>query len=433
MVWFNPLPPMQTFPGRPFVGSVDFMDLFTPDAPWTSAAAAVQVFELYGEWLGRDATNEQLQQVVADLNRRGMAIALSGGALAPVECSGDVEGFAGISEGVRISRRVRDAGGVAYFYAFDHAYDAGTAETTPAECRLSPEEIAQQVWDFERSIREIFPDIIFGDDVTAGLEVSEIARWVEAHRAVTGEDLGFVHLDIDYGIPHWAEKAVEIEHYLRSEGIDFGLFYLGNGNEPTDEGWLTTAGERVKAYEFGAGGQPDHVVIASWNDHPDYVLPENQPFTFTNFVKQYVEDPALLGVRSEGSGANLAYGKAVNASKVFDGLSPELAVDGDFNTWWGAGDLPPQWIRIDLGAPLAIAQIRLSISQDPAGHTVHQVWGWAAGEDPRMLHEFDGETEGDQVLEYAPVEPWQGIQFVRIDTLTSPSWVSWREIELIAP
>ena len=79
------------------------MDLFTPDAPWTTAANGVRVFELYGEWLGRDATDEQVRQVVADLNRRGIAIALAGGALAPVDCAGDVEGFAGISEAVRIS------------------------------------------------------------------------------------------------------------------------------------------------------------------------------------------------------------------------------------------------------------------------------------------------------------------------------------------
>ena len=263
--------------------------------------------------------------------------------------------------------------------------------------------------------------------------MGEIARWVEAYRSVVGEDLGFVHLDIDYGIPNWAAKAVDIEHYLRSQGIDFGLFYLGNGNEPSDEAWLTTAGERVKAYQLGAGGEPDHVVIASWTDHPDYVLPETESYTFTNFVTQYLEDPALLGVRTEGPGANLAYGKRVTASRAFAGLPPEQAVDGQFDTWWGAGGPPPQWIEVDLGAPYEVARIRLSISQDPNGRTVHQVWGRAAGEDARLLFEFDELTEGDQVLEYAPPEPWERIQFIRIETVTSPSWVSWREIEVLTP
>ncbi len=29
--------------------------------------------------------------------------------------------------------------------------------------------------------------------------------------------------------------------------------------------------------------------------------------------------------------------------------------------------------------------------------------------------------------------PWQGIQFVKVETVASPSWVSWKEIEIIAP
>jgi hypothetical protein len=294
-----------------------------------TAAGEVQVFELYGEWLGRDATDEQVRQVVSDLNRRGIAIALSGGALNPVgSCTGEIEGFAGISEGVRISRRIRDAGGIAYFYAFDHAYDAGTASTTPAACRLSPEEVAQQVLAFQEAIRAVFPNIVFGDDITAQLNIDEVAQWVEAYRSVTGEDLGFLHLDIDFSIPNWDRKAAHIERYLRSEGIASGLFYIGNWEDPSDEAWVTSAGERVKAYELAAGGQPDHVVFASWHDHPDYVLPETEPYTFTHLIKQYIEDRESLGARTEGPGANLAHGKPVTASRALAGFPPDQAVDG---------------------------------------------------------------------------------------------------------
>jgi hypothetical protein len=435
LVWFNPLPPMQTFPGiRTFTGSDDFMDLFTPQAAWSTAASEVQVFHLFGEWLGRDATNAELRQLVGDLNRRGIAISLSGGALQPTpDCTGEIEGFAGIPEGTRVTRRIADAGGVVSFFAFDHAYDAGTSATTPAECRLTPEGVAAQTWNFTEAIRRIFPGIIVGDDVTAGLNVDEIATWVEAYRSAAGEDIGFIHVDVDFGIPDWQHKVLEIEHYLRGRGIDFGIFYIGNGEDPSDAAWFTAAGERVKSYELTTGGQPDHVVFASWNDHPDFVLPETAPNTFTNFITRYFEDRALLGVQTEGPGANLAYQRPVRASAALARLEPERAVDGLFDTWWGAGDLPPQWIEIDLGAPSTIGSIRLSISQDPDGRTLHRVWGRGAGEPERLLHEFDGLTRGDEVLEFAPSEPWKGIQFVRIETLTSPSWVSWREIEVLAP
>jgi hypothetical protein len=36
------------------------------------------------------------------------------------------------------------------------------------------------------------------------------------------------------------------------------------------------------------------------------------------------------------------------------------------------------------------------------------------------------------VLIFAPFEPVRGIRLLRIETTLSPSWVAWREIEVIA-
>src|SRR5262249_12411699 len=62
LYWFAPLPPMPFRPGLQYVGTDDFMDLFKPDAPWQSAARHIQVFKLYGEWVGGSATDDQLKQ-----------------------------------------------------------------------------------------------------------------------------------------------------------------------------------------------------------------------------------------------------------------------------------------------------------------------------------------------------------------------------------
>ena len=111
LAWFAPLPPMPTSEGRPYTGSDDFMQLFEPDAPWAAAAGHVQVFKLYGEWVAYHATDAQLRQVVADLNRRGLALAVEVGPLTPpAECGAGVESFAGIREGRNIARRIAAAG-----------------------------------------------------------------------------------------------------------------------------------------------------------------------------------------------------------------------------------------------------------------------------------------------------------------------------------
>jgi len=75
----------------------------------------------------------------------------------------------------------------------------------------------------------------------------------------------------------------------------------------------------------------------------------------------------------------------------------------------------------------------LAISQDPDGDTFHRIWGREAGEDYLLLHEFRNFTSGDDVLEFIPSKPWENIQFIKVETLESPSWVSWREIEILSP
>jgi len=37
------------------------------------------------------------------------------------------------------------------------------------------------------------------------------------------------------------------------------------------------------------------------------------------------------------------------------------------------------------------------------------------------------------VLEYTPPTPWRGIQFMKVETVESPSSASWREIEIVPP
>jgi len=84
-------------------------------------------------------------------------------------------------------------------------------------------------------------------------------------------------------------------------------------------------------------------------------------------------------------------------------------------------------------ASSSIGKIRLLVSQSPNGETTHRVWGKGAstGEAYQLLYEFQGFTTDGQVLEYSPSTPWTGIQFVKVETVVSPSWVSWREIEVL--
>lgn len=132
-------------------------------------------------------------------------------------------------------------------------------------------------------------------------------------------------------------------------------------------------------------------------------------------------------------GRNLALGKPVSVSAALPDQTPQMAVDGDPNTQWSAGEFPMQWIEVDLGSPSTIGEIRLTVGQWPAGDTVHQLWVGATPDAMRMIHEFSGNEFDYDVLDYLPPTPLTDVRYVRLVTAASPSWVSWREIEVFAP
>ena len=435
LVWFAPLPPMPMYPGREFIGSEDFMSLFEPDAPWQTAASHIQVFKLYGEWVGGHATDEQLRQAVADIQRRGMALAVEAGPLdPPAECGQGIEGFAGIEEGRRIAARIAAAGGTLNLIALDEPYFFAHVYDGPNACRWPVEKVAAEVDEYIKAMQAAIPGVIIGDTepLTGPADATAYRGWLETFRQVNGYDLAFLHVDVDWSRPAWPSEVASLAQYGTQAGVPVGMMYFGNGVDTTDEGWISAAGERVKKYELGVEGHPEHVLFQSWNDKPDFVLPETQPFTWTNFINVYFTDKSALGYKREGAGSNLALGKSVRVSSALPTNAGADAVDGDLGTLWNSGGGPVQWIEIDLGSPQTIRGIRVTVSQYPEGETAHGVQVKGVGGDFQLIHTFTGDTRDGDVLEYTLPAPMAGVQFVRIQTIQSPSWVSWREVEVIA-
>jgi Tol biopolymer transport system component len=128
---------------------------------------------------------------------------------------------------------------------------------------------------------------------------------------------------------------------------------------------------------------------------------------------------------------NLARGRPVTASMSLADAPPEMAVDGDRVLWWSAL-YAPQWIEIDLGRPRSFRTLQLVVAQNPPGLTEHVVSGRASTSDEfSVLHVFDQSTADGDVLNYTNKRAWHDIRYVRVETLSSPSWVAWREIRVL--
>lgn len=150
-------------------------------------------------------------------------------------------------------------------------------------------------------------------------------------------------------------------------------------------------------------------------------MPTSPPGT-TVTVNVSTSTPALI---------NIAAHKQVSASSRTATEPAENSVDEDPETIWNSGAGPEQWIQVDLGSTATITQIRMTIAQYPSGETIHQIFAGATSSDIKLVHEFNGSTSDSQVLEFIPNSPITGVQFIKILTTKSPSWVAWKEIEVV--
>lgn len=411
------------------------MGLFEPGADWAVAASHVEVFKLYGEWVAYGATDAELAQAVRAIRRLGMALAVEAGPLDPEGCGEGIEGFPGSAEGTLIADRIERAGGTIDLVALDEPYYFASIYDGPRACRWTAEKVAAEVGEYVEIMRARFPDVVVGDTepTPEPVEAETYTAWLETFRAVNGYDLAFLHLDVDWARVDWPIMVDEIVAFGRAFGVPIGMIYIGNPYDPTDEVNISVMGERALRLEGEFGVLPPHVLFQSWIDRPDRVLPESEPYTFTWLIRTYFEDRANLGFRREGAGANVALGKTARASHSNPGNEPGHAVDGDTGTLWSAAGFPPQWIEIDLGGVFDIVEVRLVASQSPPGRTVHRVLG--GGPDTAGLVELgvlDDTTADGSHLVLRAEEPWKGLDLIRVETVTSPSWVAWFEIEVRA-
>ncbi|RLJ20307.1 hypothetical protein DJ030_07315 [bacterium endosymbiont of Escarpia laminata] len=123
---------------------------------------------------------------------------------------------------------------------------------------------------------------------------------------------------------------------------------------------------------------------------------------------------------------NVAPGGTATASGTYLTHTPDLAIDGNTSTLWNAGSWPTQWIEIDLGSVFQIVEIRASVAQTPAGVTQHDVTLDGASD-----FSWIGFTSDGDILNHTYATATSA-QTVRITTTTSPSWVAWNEIEILA-
>jgi hypothetical protein len=131
-----------------------------------------------------------------------------------------------------------------------------------------------------------------------------------------------------------------------------------------------------------------------------------------------------------GLDTDLALGRPVSVSSESPGAPGANAVDGSVGTPWISDSGPPGWIEVSLAQPSAVREIRLVVAQSPGGRTVHRLLVRREG-GLQEVQRFDGATEDEQTLVWRPSSPIAGVTAVRVETDASPSFVAWREVDVL--
>lgn len=124
---------------------------------------------------------------------------------------------------------------------------------------------------------------------------------------------------------------------------------------------------------------------------------------------------------------------SVTASGQYLSEAPFNAFDNNAGTIWLNPGFPVAWIEVDLGSTFLISEAYFVVNMSPSGVASHQILisdnpilGNTSG--ATVAHSFTANFAG-QIL--TPVFTGVEGRYVQIRTLSSPSWVSWGEIELL--
>ncbi len=406
--WFAPRPNTND----PTYGSVDFLDLFSPTAPWSTAASHIQVLKLYTYVLDT-LSDADLTRMFQDLKRRHIALALEWGPLEPNGCGGG-EGFDG-GPALHYATAIRDHGGSLQYVAFDEPFDFGSLSsdaTHVTPCHWTADQIAQDATRHVAILRTIFPDVSVGDIevvpyvfgapawASAPDWLDRYQAWWDAWEKASGAPFAFFHCDVDAGAD-WRPSVEAVRRSLQHRHIAFGMLYTGIFPSASDAEWSNIVEDYFTGYETQGGTTPDQVVFQSWQSYPKHVLPETDPTTFTHLINRYFRDRTTLASTTTAATIQGGLSKSVDGSPVANAPLSVTAVPrsgtGQSITFTRTGTVPAGTQYITFGIrindecswpnPADFYVTRLTMNAGPAGTIsadfVNQLadWGWGGQTD----------------------------------------------------
>jgi len=98
-----------------------------------------------------------------------------------------------------------------------------------------------------------------------------------------------------------------------------------------------------------------------------------------------------------------------------------------FGKSWNAGAHPIQWVLIDFGGDYVVHKVSLTVDQESAGPTLHEIHAGSTSTTMKRIHKFQQNTRVGEVL-ITEFSPPKYCRYIKVYTTSSPSWVAWKKI-----
>ena len=128
---------------------------------------------------------------------------------------------------------------------------------------------------------------------------------------------------------------------------------------------------------------------------------------------------------------NVALNKPATASSYYLNSTPSMAFNNNCSSdCWNSGGYSPAWLMVDLQGSYTVNNINLIVEQSPNGSSSHQILTAPTLAGPWTLVEtITGYTSQGQLIQRCyNTSPLLNVGAVKISTLSSNSWIAWKEI-----
>ena len=281
-------------------GPSDYMDLFRPDAPWSSAASGLKALKISTAF-GLQSTDDDFQRMINDLKRRHIALAVELGVLVGSErCGRTFEGYRAPNTVEALAKRVKKFGGQLDYVAMDEpVWQGHTAKggggglragiAGAVRCQDPVADLVDQIAPKVAILREIFPNVQVGQiDVVNGTspqQIEDMVLFADLFRKKTNMSLAFVHADISWQT-NWQPLLEKLAGRMHARGIRIGVVCNGDRADQRNEEWVDKALQRCQTIAADSKVKADDFLVQSWHPLPSRALPETDPGALTFAVKK---------------------------------------------------------------------------------------------------------------------------------------------------